>query len=66
MYATAQETEKNQVNGLTGDYQKDGPVLKMLESEIMKGIKLNEGNLKNATSQCDFTLKFPPANEMGV
>ncbi|KXT10481.1 hypothetical protein AC579_8882 [Pseudocercospora musae] len=65
-YAAAQETEKAQAAGLTGNYDVDKPVLEMLKTEIMKGIKLNQANLAAATSECDFTLVFPPENEMGV
>lgn len=41
--------------GLTGNYAVDKPTLEMLKTEIMKGIKLNEMNLKavsNTTSIC--------------
>ncbi|KAF2161737.1 hypothetical protein M409DRAFT_27794 [Zasmidium cellare ATCC 36951] len=65
-YETAQQTEKNQVNGLTGTYATDKPTFDMLKTEIMNGIQLNENNLKAAVSECDFTLKFPPANEQAL
>ncbi|EME89261.1 uncharacterized protein MYCFIDRAFT_201852 [Pseudocercospora fijiensis CIRAD86] len=65
-YAAAQETEKAQVAGLTGNYAVDKPVLAKLKDEITQGIQLNKDNLAAAISQCDFTLVFPPANEMGV
>ncbi|KXS96142.1 hypothetical protein AC578_2298 [Pseudocercospora eumusae] len=65
-YAAAQETEKAQVANLTGNYTIDKPVLDTLKTEIMNGIKLNQANLAAATSECDFTLVFPPENEMGV
>ncbi|KAF7191214.1 hypothetical protein HII31_07237 [Pseudocercospora fuligena] len=65
-YAAAQETEKAQAAGLTGNYAVDKPVLEMLKTEIMNGIKLNQANLAAATSECDFTLVFPPENEMGM
>ncbi|CZT21115.1 uncharacterized protein RCC_06976 [Ramularia collo-cygni] len=65
-YQEAQATEKGQVDGLCGVYVEDRETLERLMEEVKGGILLNEGNLKNATSVCDFTLVFPPANEMGV
>ncbi|KAK4507386.1 hypothetical protein PRZ48_001121 [Zasmidium cellare] len=65
-YEAAQQTEKNQANELTGIYATDKPTLDMLKTEIMNGIQLNEKNLKAAVSECDFTLKFPPANEQAL
>ncbi|CAK4031649.1 Hypothetical predicted protein [Lecanosticta acicola] len=64
-YAAAEETEKAQAGNLTGTYAIDEPVFTMLKQEILKGIALNEANLKAAISECDFTLVFPPENEMG-
>lgn len=48
-YEAAQETEKTQVDGLCGIYLKDKAVLEKLKGEVMDGIKLNEGNLKNVS-----------------
>ncbi|EME49198.1 hypothetical protein DOTSEDRAFT_122371 [Dothistroma septosporum NZE10] len=65
-YAAAEETEKSQADAvLNGNYAHDKPTLEMLKQEILKGITLNQNNLKAAVSECDFTLVFPPANEMG-
>lgn len=48
-YEAAQETEKTQVDGLTGIYLKDKEALEKLRSEVKAGIMLNEGNLKNVS-----------------
>ena len=52
-YASAQQTEQQLAEGLTGDPSTDASALSSLKSDIMAGIKLNENNLKK--------VRFPSA-----
>jgi hypothetical protein len=45
-YASAQQTEQQLAEGLTGDPSTDASALSSLKSDIMAGIKLNENNLQ--------------------
>ena len=49
-YASAQQTEQQLAEGLTGDPSTDASALSSLKSDIMAGIKLNENNLKKVRS----------------
>ncbi|KAH9828244.1 hypothetical protein Tdes44962_MAKER09411 [Teratosphaeria destructans] len=64
-YQAAEEVEKMLAESFTGVPSHDMANLNYLLSNITTGIQLNENNLKNATSVCDFTLQFPAADQSG-